>query len=101
MAALVIVYAALNKVVLEAVIAFCFGGIIPGTNKVLAPDIMIMIATIGLGIILEIVLMSWFSRIIDTRHAAYKLYYAPAVAPVSSKKTSPKKSKRQSERRTN
>ncbi len=68
-----LVYVVSNTKMTEAILAFCFGGIVPGTNKVLEPQVIMTGAAGLIGLILLIILTLWVIRMVEVRRAAKHL----------------------------
>lgn len=87
-AAAAIVLTITSPTISEVVINFCFGGIVPGTNHVLAPGIVITGVIVGLALIVVGILSSWLLRVVAVKQAMKHvglnlpaLLEAPAPSP--------------------
>lgn len=72
-AAAAMFYVLTSPTVSDAILNFCFGGIIPGTNEVLSPEVVIMGASVAIGLIVATVLIWLLVRSVRRRRAALVL----------------------------
>ncbi len=68
-AAVAVVLTLTSRTASEAIIDFCFGGIVPGTDHVLAPGVVITGVMVALGLIIVGVLSSWLLRVVAVKQA--------------------------------
>ncbi len=66
-AAVVLLYGLTSPRVTDPILNFCFAGIIPGTDRVVAPDVVIMSLTVILGLTMTTVLIIWLVKSISSR----------------------------------
>jgi hypothetical protein len=62
------IYVLTSTTFADAVLNFCLGGIVPGTNIVLEPDVLIMAVAVILGLSLAGALVALLQRMVSLRH---------------------------------
>jgi hypothetical protein len=99
--AVALVYALSSPTISEPIMDFCFGGIVPGTNHVLDPEVVISGATVAIGLIVVFVLVAWLRRIQAVRRVSNNVVIAaqPTTTvdlrlPVEDTRVAQKKTKR-------
>jgi uncharacterized membrane protein YciS (DUF1049 family) len=74
------IYVLASPMVLEAIVDFCFGGVVPGSDRVLSPDTMIIGAMAGCACVAVLIAAFWLKRIIAVKRAMRQLgLTTPAV----------------------
>ena len=69
----------------DAILNFCFGGIVPGSNHVLDPETVVMGVTITIGLSLVVMFVTVLVRMIAVRKAtAAQIYHHDEANPTNS-----------------